>query len=161
MKHTTQKSPADMESLLEKYGDMLYRLCLIMLKHESDAEDAVQETVIRYCFKAPDFAGPEHEKAWLIRVATNKCRDLLRLRTRHTQLIRDVPAAAETGLEETGILDALTSLPEKYRLVMTLHYIEEYSIADIAGIIRRTPSAVKMRLQKGRAMLKSAYGKEH
>ena len=151
----------DLEEVISKYGDMLYRLCVIMLKNESDAEDAVQETLVRYYQKAPEFADAEHEKAWLLRVATNKCRDLLRFRARH-------PLAEEEGTPDhaavppdSGILEALTTLPEKYRLVLTLYYVEEYRIEDIAKIIHRTTSAVKMRLQKGRSLLEKVYREEY
>ncbi|MBP3610214.1 MAG: hypothetical protein J6J42_07760, partial [Lachnospiraceae bacterium] len=65
------------------------------------------------------------------------------------------------GISETGILDALMTLPEKFRLVLYLYYVEEYSINDIAGMIKRTPSAVKMRLKKGRQLLEEKYRKEY
>lgn len=151
----------DLERVLNSYGDMLYRLCILMLKNESDAEDAIQETMIQYYRKAPAFENTEHEKAWLIRVTANKCRDLLRFRQRHPQVdvesLAEIPGAAA----DSGILEALMTLPEKYRLVMTLYYVEEYRIAEIAKMIHRTPSAVKMRLQKGRRMLEEIYRKEY
>ena len=154
-------SGGNVESVLERYGDMLYRLCLIMLKNEQDAQDAVQETIIRYFLKAPPFRDGEHEKAWLLRVATNKCRDMLRYRQRHPQTDPEFLDGAASAFPDSGILEALTTLPEKYRLVLTLYYIEEYRIEDIAGIIHRTPSAVKMRLQKGRKLLEEIYRKEY
>ena len=61
---------------------------------------------------------------------------------------------------DTEIIDALMTLPEKYKIVLMLHYVEEYSTKEIAEMIGKTSSAVKMRLQKGRALLKAAYGKE-
>ena len=64
-------------------------------------------------------------------------------------------------LHDSGILEALTMVPEKFRLVLTLYYIEEYRIEDIAKIIGRTTSAVKMRLQKGRKLLEEIYRKEY
>lgn len=157
------KSPqADsIESMVCQYGDMLYRLCLILLKRESDAEDAVQETVIKYYRKAPVFEDREHEKAWLIRVATNKCRDILRFRARHPQMDPDFPEQAAPEQSDSGILEALAALPEKYRLILTLHYIEEYRVEDIAKIIGKTSSAVKMRLMRGRKLLEEIYRKEY
>ena len=58
---------------------------------------------------------------------------------------------------ETGILDSLMLLPEKFRMVLFLYYVEEYGVQEIANMIGKTPSAVKMRLQKGRRLLKEAY----
>ena len=132
-----------------------------MLKNEQDAQDAVQETVIRYFLKAPPFRDREHEKAWLLRVATNKCRDIQRFHVRHPQLDPETLVKKTPDTSDSGILEALTALPEKYRLVLTLYYVEEYRIGDIANIIRRIPSAVKMRLQKGRKLLEEIYRKEY
>lgn len=147
--------------MILKYGDMLYRLCLIMLKQESDAEDAVQETFIKYLRKAPVFENSEHEKAWMIRVAKNQCCDMIRFCIRHPQIEENAIEQMECDLQDTGILEALMCVPHKYRLVLTLYYIEDYRIEDIAKIIQRTPSAVKMRLQKGRKLLKEIYRKEY
>ena len=151
----------DLERILNSHGNMLYRLCLLMLKNESDAEDAVQETLIKYYRKAPAFADAEHEKAWLIRVATNQCRDMLRFRARRPQVDGEYMTGIFRDPTDSGILEALTALPEKYRLVLTLHYVEEYRVEEIAKIIRRSSSAVKMRLQKGRRLLEKIYREEY
>ena len=118
---------------VESYGDTLFRLCLIMLRNHADAEDAVQETFIKYMQKAPNFTDSEHEKAWLLRVAANKCRDLIRYRSRHftepEEVLGNIPALDR---EDSHILEALMELPEKFRLVLTLHYVEEYKVEEIA-----------------------------
>ena len=161
MKNTSAWPTGDVEKIIETYGDMLYRLCVIMLKNECDAEDAVQETIISYYEKAPAFENRDHEKAWLIRVATNKCRDLLRFRTRHPQVSDDCLEQMVSDPADSGILEALSALPEKYRLVLTLYYIEGYRTEEISKIIKRSSSAVKMRLQKGRRLLEELYRKEY
>ena len=161
MRNTSEWPADDIETLISKYGDMLFRLCLIMLKNESDAEDAIQETYIKYFQKAPLFDSKEHQKAWLIRVATNKCRDMLRFRVRHPQIDDEDISKFIPDSSDSGILEALTMVPEKFRLVLTLYYIEEYRIEDIANIIGRSSSAVKMRLQKGRKLLEEIYRKEY
>lgn len=161
MQHSSARPADAIEKVLDTHGNSLYRLCLVMLRNPSDAEDAVQETILKYLQKAPAFHDAEHEKAWLIRVAANHCRDLLRRQARHPQTaLEDVyQAAAESA--DSGILEALMTLPEKYRIVLTLYYVEEYSVGEIAKTIGRTPSAVKMRLQKGRNLLKEAYRREY
>lgn len=159
MEHTSEQ-PADyMEQMLGRYGNMLYRLCLITLGNESDAEDAVQETFLKLLQKAPEFANPDHEKAWLITVASNKCKDILRFRTRHPLWEPEKEMVSEKKEEDSGILEALMTLPEKFRTVLVLYYVEECSIETIAKVIGRTSSAVKMRLQKGRTLLAEAYRK--
>ena len=154
--------PADgIENIVRTYGNTLYRLCFVMLGNESDAEDAVQESFIKYLQKAPLFENSEHEKAWLITVATNQCKDILRFRKRHPQTdlenLRETPQLSS----DSGILEALMTLPEKFRFVLTLYYVEEYRIEDIAKIIGRTTSAVKMRLQNGRRLLEETFRKEY
>ena len=160
MEKTENHSEDAVRRILRDYGDMLYRLCLILLKCTQDAEDALQETLIKYCRKAPPFESREHEKAWLIRVATNQCRDLLRFRARHP-LMEQAQERSLWEPESSGILEALTAVPEPYRIVLTLYYVEEYPVKEIAKIIGRTPSAVKMRLQKGRKLLEEIYRKEY
>ena len=161
MKNTTEQPAGDLETAINRYGDMLYRLCVLMLKNDSDAEDALQDTMLKYYQKAPAFENAEHEKAWLIRVAANRCRDLLRYRVRHPQIDDEALSRISCDSSDSAILEALTDLPEKYRLVLTLYYIEGFSIGQIAGIITRTPSAVKMRLHKGRILLKEHYRTEY
>lgn len=161
MKNSTTRPDCDIEALVNTYGDMLFRLCVVMLGSETDAEDAVQETFIKYMQKAPDFESSEHEKAWLITTSKNKCRDMLRFRQRHPQISIEYMQGLSSDSADSGILEALMSLPEKFRLVLTLYYVEEYRIDDIAQIIRKTPSAVKMRLQKGRKLLEEKYRKEY
>lgn len=146
---------------VHKYGDMLYRLCFVMLRNTADAEDAVQETFIAYTTKSPVFSDKEHEKAWLLKVASNKCRDILRFRKRHQlKELSELEAVVQDD-ESSHILEALMELPEKFRLVLTLYYIDEYKVKEIAEIIKKTPSAVKMRLQKGRKLLEEKYRKEY
>ncbi len=154
--------PADsVESIVQDYGNLLFRICFVMLGNATDAEDAVQETIIRYFQKTPSFENAEHQKAWLITTAKNKCRDMLRFRLRHPQIDMEYLQELSSEPSESGILEALMSLPEKFRLVLTLYYVEEYRIEEIARIIQKTPSAVKMRMQKGRKLLEEKYRKEY
>lgn len=148
------------ENILQEHGNRLYRLCLVILGNESDAEDALQETMIRYLQKAPAFTNDEHEKAWLIKVTSNICRDTLRYRKRQPVSLPDEWVNTPLPPENKEILGVLCALPEKYKLVLILYYVEGYRINEIAEIIEKTPSAVKMRLQKGRKLLETTYRKE-
>lgn len=161
MPHTPAQPANAVEHVLQKYGDLLFRICLIMLKDRDDAEDAVQDTLLQYLQKAPIFDCPEHEKAWLIRVASNKCRDRLRFSFHHRELPLSELQVCVSNPETSGILEALMTIPEKFRIVMILYYVEEYRIAEIADMIHKSSSAVKMRLQKGRKLLEEVYRKEY
>lgn len=146
---------------VEKYGDMLYRISLLILKNTADAEDAVQETFIKYFTKAQEFTDAEHEKAWLITVATNRCRDMLRYRSRHETESEEVLNTYAVEKSDSGILEALMELSDKYRIIMILFYVEQYKIDEIADITGVSVSAVKMRLSRGRKLLEEKYRKEY
>ena len=155
----------DIDSIIDLYGDMLYRICLIELQSEADAEDAVQETFIRFIKKRPNTESDEHTKAWLIRTAVNYSRDIKRRnRIRASEdidLLCDRIASYDTASFEDGVvLRVLMSLPEKFSRVMVLHFVEELDYKTIAGIIGRSESAVKMRIKKGRELFISQYKKE-
>ena len=158
MQNTTTEK---IESLLQTYGNGLFRLSLVMLRNESDAEDAIQDTMIRYLQKSPNFQDADHEKAWLFKVCTNICHDMLRYRKRHPQVDIDTQYHLTEKETDASLLDALMELPEKFKLVLILYYVEGYRIHEIAEIIERSPSAVKMRLQKGRKLLENTYRKEY
>lgn len=158
MQNTTTEK---IESLLQTYGNSLFRLSLVMLRNESDAEDAIQDTMIRYLQKSPNFRDADHEKAWLFKVCTNICHDMLRYRKRHPQVDIDTQYHLTEKEADASLLDTLMELPEKFKLVLILYYVEGYRIHEIAEIIERSPSAVKMRLQKGRKLLENTYRKEY
>lgn len=161
MDHSPGPPAGDAEQAVRTWGPLLYRLCFVMLRNAQDAEDAVQDTMLQYLRRKPAFESAGHEKAWLLTVAGNRCRDMLRFKLRHPKIEWEELSVCTEDKEDTGILAALMTLPEKYRLVMTLHYVEGYTAESIAPIIQRTPSAVRMRLQKGRELLKEAYRKEY
>lgn len=146
---------------VDSYGDTLYRFCYIMLKNHADAEDTVQDCFMTYMNKAPMFNGSDHEKAWLLKVAANKCRDMLRFRKRHFTEPEEALNTLIQDTESTHILEALMALPDKFRIVLTLHYIDGYKVDEISQFIGKSPSTVKMRLQKGRKLLEEKYRKEY
>ena len=147
--------------LVEQYQTDLLRMCYIQLHDTALADDAVQETFLKYMTKSPAFNDSEHEKAWLLRVASNECKDMLRMR-RHSSLlslddIRELGAESE---DDAQVLALLCSLDEKYRAVIQLHYVEGYKINELAEILGITQAAVKKRLQRGREALRSMMEKE-
>ena len=149
------QQPLGITAAVEEYGSTLYRICLVSLGNIADAEDAVQDTFLKYIQKAPAFESGEHEKAWLIRVALNTCKDIIR----HRRPQIDIETVQQSAPEpESGeVTAALMTLPEKFRTVLILHYVEGYSVNETAEMIGKTPSAVKMRLQKGRKLFEQAY----
>lgn len=142
------------ENLIMEYSNMLFKICMVILCNEQDAQDALQDTFCRYMEKAVDFRDKEHEKAWLIKVATNRCRDIHRQRKRHPSInIEEVTAHCEMQ-EQSDVLEALVRLPEKLKIVIYLHYIEGYKSSEIAKMLGISVQAVKKRMQRGREELR-------
>ena len=142
------------EYAVEKYSKMLFRISYGMLMNEHDAEDALQETFIRYMTKAPLFRDSEHEKAWLIKVVTNVSKNMLRFRT--YQASNSILQLSSVGVDEADrdIFEIIMNLPAKYKTVLDLYYIDGYKANEIANIIGISPVAVRKRLQYGRTLLK-------
>lgn len=136
------------------YGGMLYRLCCLMLGGRNDAEDAVQDTFIRYMKAQPDFETEGHEKAWFIRVATNVCHDRQRFRIRQRAVPLDEAEQQAMTPEDSSVLMEIMALPAKCKAPLYLHYYEGYSIEEIARILNSSKSAVKSRMFRGRQILK-------
>lgn len=142
------------EEIVDEYGNMLFRLCIILLCNEQDAQDAVQETFIRYMEHAPAFQGKAHEKAWLMKVAANLCRDVYRNRMRHPTVSLDEVSEYCEMPEQSEVLMELMQLPGKLKTVIYLHYIEGYKTTEIANMLGTTTNTVRKRLQRGRECLK-------
>lgn len=143
------------EELYGKYGKFLFRVCYAILCNREDAEDAVQDVFYKYLVKKPLFRDEEHEQAWFLRVASNQSKDMLRKRKVRITLSLEEIEEFEIAPEQASVLQDLFSLPEKYKIVMVLHYLEDLSVQDIARSENLTPSAVKMRLARGREMLRN------
>lgn len=142
------------ESSVEKYSKMLFRLCFTLLRDYDDAEDAVQDTFIKLMTKAPQFINEEHEKAWLIRVSTNICKNINKFNIRSNSLSLDEIREVGVSEEDSGVFDAIMSLPSKYKIVMDLHYIEGYTASEISEIMGINADAVRKRMQTGRTKLR-------
>ena len=144
--------------MFERYMNLLYRLCYSILLVREDAEDAVQDVFLKYYRKQPTFADEDHEKAWFIRVAVNHCKDVLRRRKLREFVplseVEEMLAEREAGEDDSGVLQALYELTDRYRIVMILHYLEGYPVKEVAKLCGITQSAVKMRLSRGREQLK-------
>ena len=147
------KSEQGFEAAYDAYGPMVYRLAMVYLGRHADAEDVTQEAFVKLLYKAPSFADAGHERRWLLRVTANLCRDQLRgfWRKRAVALEGDYPIRDP---ETFGVAEAIVALPEKYKAVLHLHYYEGYSVAEIGEILKLSQSAVKMRLSRGRELLK-------
>lgn len=144
----------DAETLVRTYGNRIYRFAYARLGNPADAEDVTQETFLRLCRAAPTFPDERRALAWLFQVAYNCAVDLRRASWRRHELsVEELPERAGEAPETGGVLEAVLSLPEKYRAVIHLFYYERETIPEIAQILRVSQAAVKTRLYRGRKLL--------
>ena len=150
----------EVNQAIERYSDMVLRLCMVSLKNTADAEDVVQTVFLKYALSNQTFETADHEKAWLIRVTVNCCRDLLKnFFRKHTVSLEDIAEYADrTTPEQSSVLEAVRSLPKKYREVVYLHYYEGYTAPEIAGILHQNPNTIYTHLSRAREQLKEMLG---
>ncbi len=135
------------------YYHNLTKLAFSYLKNMFDAQDIVSDVFVAYIASAPDFESDEHERAWLIRVTINKCKNSLKKSSR-LQRLDDIVHYSPPRQEDIEVLSAVLSLPEKYRLPVHLFYYEDMTIAQIAQALGEKPTTIGSRLARARKLLK-------
>lgn len=147
--------------LLDRYGDSILRYAYSHLRNFSDAEDVLQETLVRYLETMPTFPDEAREKKWLIKVAGNLAKDALRRRkVRAADELRE-ELMAEDREDLAFVWEAVGALPVPCRDVIHLYYHEGCSAAEIADILTMKVSTVRSHLKRGRERLKEILGKEY
>ena len=138
------KSEEEAGRAIEQYADMVRRICMIHLKNYEDAEDIFQTVFLKYVLRSEPFDSPEHEKAWIIRVTVNACRDLLKsfFRSRTVALDQLIEKPQDMPEDHSDILEAVLELPARFRDVVYLHYYEGYSAPEIGRILKKNTNTV-------------------
>lgn len=156
------RSEQEADRAVEKYSDTVKRICMVNLKSFSDAEDILQDVFMKYILSSNTFESEEHEKAWFIRVTINCCKDFLKNFFRTHTVPLDVIAEHTTELsdENTEVIEAVLSLPKKYREAIYLYYYEDYSAIEISGLLGKKVNTVYTLLSRGRDLLKAKLGGE-
>ena len=150
------RSEEEANRAIRLYADTVRRICMVNLKNYSDTEDIFQTVFLKYVLHPEPFESEEHEKAWIIRVTVNACKDLLknvfRSRTVPLDTLIETPQAQE--LRHTELLEAVLSLPAKYKDVVYLYYYEGYSAEEISRILKKNVNTVYTLLTRARKILK-------
>lgn len=141
---------------VERYGDMVFRLAYSYLKNRADAEDVMQESLLKLYTEQKEFESADHEKHWLIRVAANECKKLLRSPWRRTGSLDEVEEAAVFDRPaQTELFRQVMSLPPKYRAAVYLYYYEGYSVKETAALLGAKASTVQTWLMRARGQLQT------
>lgn len=153
------RSEQEVNRAVEKYADTVFRICILHLKNKSDAEDIFQEVFFKFfALNDKEFENANHEKAWIIRVTINACKDLIKsfFRSRTISIDELISVADEEKEDLSYVLEAVLKLPVKYRDAIYLHYYEGYSALEIGEILGKNENTVYSILSRGRSMLKES-----
>lgn len=152
------RSEQEVNRAVEKYADTVFRICILHLKNKSDAEDIFQEVFLKFALNDKKFENANHEKAWIIRVTINACKDLIKsfFRNRTISIDELISVADEEKEDLSYVLEAVLKLPVKYRDAIYLHYYEGYSALEIGEILGKNENTVYSILSRGRSMLKES-----
>ena len=154
------RSEQEVSGAIGRHADTVRRLCLIRLKNEADTEDIFQNVFLKYALSCVDFESAEHEKAWFIRVTINACKDLLKsfFRSRTVPLEELLEQPAQVPRDYTDVLEAVLTLPQKYRDVVYLYYYEGYGAEEIGQLLRKSVNTVYTWLTRARKLLREKLG---
>lgn len=154
------RSEEEVHAAIERYGDTVRRLCMIHLKNYHDTQDIFQTVFLKYVLSSAGFENEAHEKAWFIRVTLNACKDLLKsvFRSRVVPLEALGEMAASSAPEENQVLQAVLSLPTKYRQVVYLHYYEGYTAPQIGKLLGKNTNTIYTLLTRAKGMLRERLG---
>ncbi|MDE7228939.1 MAG: sigma-70 family RNA polymerase sigma factor [Oscillospiraceae bacterium] len=156
------RSEQEVNRAIERYSDTVQRLCVVYLKNHADTEDVFQNVFFKYYLSSKIFESDEHEKAWIIRVTINACKDHLKsfFRSRTIPLDEIAELASEAAPEYSDVLEAVLSLPEKYRDVVYLHYYEDYTAPQISRILHKNVNTIYTLLTRSKELLREKLGGE-
>lgn len=142
------------EILVNKYADMVLRLALTHLGNLADAHDVCQEVYIKLFKHQRPFNDAEHEKAWIIRVTINTCKDVIRSPWKKWfSPVEEIPLPIEHTVS-MEVVSFVLKLPRKYRMVIYLYYYEGYKTAEIAELLNLKENTVRTQLKRAKELLK-------
>jgi RNA polymerase sigma-70 factor (ECF subfamily) len=140
--------------IISKYANLVFRLCIVYLKNQADAEDAFQDIFIKLFEKNPKFNDEEHIKAWLIKCTTNHCKNILGSYWNRFRVSMDNVELPIEDKEDDELVKFVMKLPFKYKAVIYLYYYEGYNSLEISEILNVKEATVRTQLKRGRELLK-------
>ena len=154
------RSEEEVNRAVELYSDTVRRICMIHLKNYADTEDIFQNVFLKYVLSSASFENREHEKAWFIRVTINACKDLLKsfFRSKTVPLDEIMELPAEIDSDDKEVLEAVLSLPKKYKDAVYLHYYEGYTAPQISRILGKNVNTVYTLLTRSKQILREKLG---
>ena len=161
-KQNMMRNEEEVNRAIERHADTIRRLCMIHLKNHADTEDIFQTVFLKYVLSSVVFENEEHEKAWFIRVTINACKDLLKsfFHSHTVSLEQMIERPAELPPDNREVIEAVLSLPPKYRDVIYLHFYEEYTAPQIGRILGKNVNTIYTLLTRSKKLLKNMLEEE-
>lgn len=164
-RHKEKSGSAQLEQhlleLMNRHGNRIFRLAYSYLHNAQDAEEILQDTLVKYLDSTPDFESDEHEKAWLLRVASNLSKNKIEYnKVRETDELND-ELIGEERQDLSFVWEVVKALPDNYREVIHLFYQEGYQTNEIAEILNESDANIRKRLTRARAKLKDILKEEY
>jgi len=149
------RTDKEIAEIYEGHKNMVYRICFAYMKNSADTEDAVQDTFVNMIKSGPAFQSPEHEKAWLIRAASNICKNNLRHWWRKGENLEEHEGLyGKEPMEIDETFQVVMALPDKYKTVVYMYYYEGYDSTEIAHILQKPQSTIRYYLSQARTLLR-------
>ncbi len=146
------------EIVLQRYGNMVYRLAYAKVQNVHDAQDITQDVFLKYIRAGNHFRDESHRKAWLLRVTINTSNTFLQSAwNRHRADLCEAADMSTMQTESSDLKEAVAALPEAYRMVIHLYYYESLSVKEIGKLLHLSESAVKSRLFRARELLRTQW----
>ncbi|HBE14525.1 MAG TPA: RNA polymerase subunit sigma-24 [Clostridiales bacterium] len=156
---TGKRSGKDLlNQAVDAYTDSIYRHAYFYLRSRQDAEDVCQEVFLKLYTESKGFTDDNHLKAWLLRVCSNVCKNVLRRKKHTDSLPLDEAMTVAHDPQRDDTMEMVFSLPPMYAAVIYLYYYEGYQTAEIASILGKKDATVRSQLKRGRELLRETLG---
>lgn len=153
------RTDREITEIYERNKRTVYRVCFAYMKNTADTQDIVQDTFFRLIKCGKAFENEEHEKAWLIRTATNICKNVLRNWWRGRENLEDFEnLCGNENIEIDNVFSVVMGLPDKYKTVVYLYYYEGYNSAEISKVLEKPRSTIRNYLHEARNILREKLG---
>ncbi len=160
MKNIIKRNQEDINYVIEKYSDTIYKVALSLTKDSEISKDILQDVLIKYMLDPTCFNGDEHKKAWLLRVTINECKKFFRTIWNKRRIpLEDIYCFNDR--EKHEVFYAIMDLPKKYRIIMHLYYYERLSVKDISNALNIKENTIMSLLYRGRKILKNILEVEY
>ncbi len=161
MSNSLLRTDEEIAEIYQRHKKTVYQVCFAYMKNPADTEDAVQDTFFKLIKAGPAFETVEHEKAWLIRVAANVCKNMVCHWWRKRENIEDfcdIPCLE--NIETDDVIKTVFELPNRYKAAVYLYYYEGYTSVEIAKLLKKPQSTIRNYLHEARAILRERLGED-